>query len=125
MKPILFSIGSFHIYTYGLMVALGVVLCLFLMVRRARLDHFPKVDDVYDLIFVVVVQAHVLVLFVVVVRAQAPLGCPGRSPRSAPIPTPSPSGLATPRASDTKASSIPQAAWPREQPQAQRREENL
>jgi len=52
MKPILLSLGHFHLYSYGLMVAAGVLIALLLMLRRARQDGFPSVNDVYDLVFV-------------------------------------------------------------------------
>ena len=35
MKPILLSFGALHLYSYGLCIALGVLLSLFLMKRRA------------------------------------------------------------------------------------------
>ena len=52
MKPILLSFGHFHLYSYGLMVATGVLIALLLMLRRARQDGFPTTNDVYDLVFV-------------------------------------------------------------------------
>jgi len=52
MKPILLSFGHFHLYSYGFMVAVGVLIALLLMLRRARHDGFPVVNDVYDLVFV-------------------------------------------------------------------------
>jgi len=52
MKPILLSFGHFHLYSYGLMVASGVLIALLLMLRRARQDGFPTTNDVYDLVFV-------------------------------------------------------------------------
>jgi phosphatidylglycerol:prolipoprotein diacylglycerol transferase len=55
MKPILFSLGPFHLYSFGLMVALGVLLSLYGMLRRAKHDGFPPdPNDVYDLVFVTV-----------------------------------------------------------------------
>lgn len=51
MKPILFSFGSFHLYSFGLMVALGVTLSLFLMQRQIRFG-FPSREEAYDLVFV-------------------------------------------------------------------------
>jgi phosphatidylglycerol:prolipoprotein diacylglycerol transferase len=55
MRPILFSFGSIHIYTYGLSVALGVLLSVFLMQRQSRRTGFPKPDEVFDMAFVVLV----------------------------------------------------------------------
>ena len=52
MHPILFSIGSLHLYSFGVMVALGTFVSLFLMSRRARRDGFPEPNDVLDLVFV-------------------------------------------------------------------------
>ncbi len=54
MKPILFSLGPFHLYSFGVTVAAGVLLSLLLMTRRAQRDGFPRPDDVFDLVFVVV-----------------------------------------------------------------------
>lgn len=52
MKPILFSYGSFHIYSFGLMVALGVMLSVFLMERRSARFGFPGREMVLDFVFV-------------------------------------------------------------------------
>lgn len=54
MKPILLSFGSFHIYSFGLMVALGVLTALFLMERLAAKNGFPPAKKVADLLFVTV-----------------------------------------------------------------------
>lgn len=54
MKPILFSFGNFHLYSFGAMVFIGLVLSLYLMERRAKLSGFPAGDMVFDLVFVVV-----------------------------------------------------------------------
>ncbi len=35
MRVVLFSIGKFHVYTYGLMIAVGVILAIFMAVSRA------------------------------------------------------------------------------------------
>lgn len=55
MKPILFSFGSIHLYSYGLCIALGVLLSLSLMKRRALEERFPKLDEVFDVAFAVLV----------------------------------------------------------------------
>ena len=52
--PVLFSLGSLHIYSFGAMVALGVFLSLQLMTRRAARDGFPQVTEVADLLFITV-----------------------------------------------------------------------
>ncbi len=55
MQPVLFSLGPFHLYSFGLMVALGVFISIFFMVRIARRDKFPPhPNDVYDLVFLTV-----------------------------------------------------------------------
>jgi phosphatidylglycerol:prolipoprotein diacylglycerol transferase len=57
MIPILFSYGPIKIYSFGFMVAAGVLLALFLMLRAARRDGFPAGDqDVMDLVFVTVIS---------------------------------------------------------------------
>ena len=55
MKPIFFSFGAFHLYSYGLSIALGVLLCLFLMKRRAEKEGFPGGDQVFDVAFAILV----------------------------------------------------------------------
>ena len=55
MKPILFSFGALHLYSYGLSIAVGVLLSIFLMKRRALKEGFPKPDDVLDIAFAVLV----------------------------------------------------------------------
>ncbi len=51
MRPILFSIGPFHLYSFGVMVALGVLCSLALMRMRLQKDPFCTSDDVLDFIF--------------------------------------------------------------------------
>lgn len=55
MKSILFSIGPVHVFSFGAMIALGVIAFLYFGVRRAKQDGFPKVNDVYDLAFMVLI----------------------------------------------------------------------
>jgi len=55
MKPVLFSFGTIHLYSYGLSIAIGVLLSLFLMKRRAVKEGFPGPDEVFDMAFVVLV----------------------------------------------------------------------
>lgn len=55
MKPILFSFGDIHLYSYGLSIVIGVLLSVFLMRRRALKEGFPKPDDVSDMAFTVLV----------------------------------------------------------------------
>ncbi|MEI7751350.1 MAG: prolipoprotein diacylglyceryl transferase [Candidatus Omnitrophota bacterium] len=55
MKPILFSFGAIHLYSYGLCIAIGVLLSIFLMKRRALKEGFPGPDDVLDMAFAVLV----------------------------------------------------------------------
>ena len=55
MKPVLFSWGPLHLYSYGLCIALGVLLSIFLMKRRAAKEGFPGTEEVLDLSFVILV----------------------------------------------------------------------
>ncbi len=55
MMPILASFGSFHIFSYGFSIALGVLTALFLMRQQARRDGFPAPDQIYDIVFFVMV----------------------------------------------------------------------
>jgi len=59
MKPTLLSLGSFHLYSFGVMVAAGVLLATWLLCRRARSSDFINSEQVVDLIFVIVVAGFV------------------------------------------------------------------
>jgi len=52
MEPILFEFGIIKIYSFGVMVALGILFSLVLMLRRARRERFPNTNDVWDMVFV-------------------------------------------------------------------------
>jgi len=54
MWPEICSIGPLTIHSYGLLIALGVFLSIYLMVKAARRYGFPPADKVFDLVFVVV-----------------------------------------------------------------------
>lgn len=54
MKPVLFHIGSLPLYSFGVMVALGVIFSLVLMKRRAAQTGFPPGDGALDMVFVIV-----------------------------------------------------------------------
>ncbi|MBI3306901.1 MAG: prolipoprotein diacylglyceryl transferase [Candidatus Omnitrophica bacterium] len=54
MRPILFSLGPFHLYSFGLMVLIGLLISLRAMTARAAHDGFPKKEDAADLIFIIV-----------------------------------------------------------------------
>ncbi len=53
MRPILFYLGSFPIYSFGVLVALGTVVSLRLMEKRVRADGFPTPPQAQDLLLVV------------------------------------------------------------------------
>ncbi|MFH0985750.1 MAG: prolipoprotein diacylglyceryl transferase [Candidatus Omnitrophota bacterium] len=59
MIPVLFSFGALHLYSYGLCIALGVLLSLFLMKRRAMNEGFPGPEEVFDMAFVVLLWGFV------------------------------------------------------------------
>ncbi len=50
MHPVICSIGPLQIYSYGLMLAVAIVVCSLLLSRDARVYHIPA-DTVYDLVF--------------------------------------------------------------------------
>ncbi len=50
MHPILFKIGPVTIYSYGVMIALSVVICAWLLSRDAKIYKIPS-DIIYDLTF--------------------------------------------------------------------------
>ena len=50
MHPILFSIGPITIYSYGLMLALAVLVCTYLLSRDAVSYNIPS-ETAYDLVF--------------------------------------------------------------------------
>ncbi|MFO7913612.1 MAG: prolipoprotein diacylglyceryl transferase [Desulfotignum sp.] len=54
MHPILFTFGSFSLYTYGLFLALGFMAAVWFSKRNARFYDI-KPDDISDLFFVVLV----------------------------------------------------------------------
>lgn len=55
MKPILFHLGPFPVFTFGAMIALGVFISLFLLTRKSRRTGFPATPEMAaDLIFVTV-----------------------------------------------------------------------
>lgn len=56
MFPIIFSFGSLHVYSFGAMVATGVILAIFLMKRRAQQNQLLLPQDIYDTVFVVLVS---------------------------------------------------------------------
>lgn len=51
MHPVLFQWGSIQIYSFGLLVALGVLCALFMMGREADRCGFPTRDQAFDLVF--------------------------------------------------------------------------
>lgn len=51
MIPVIASFGPFHLYSYGLCLAIGILLSLQLMRRKAAQEGFPKPDDCSDMIF--------------------------------------------------------------------------
>lgn len=51
MKPILFYLGPLPLYSFGLMVAIGVMLSLWLMNRTARRTGFPEGEGSFDMVF--------------------------------------------------------------------------
>jgi len=55
MFPIICQIGPATIYSYGLMLALGVLLCSFLLTRDAKAFNINR-DSLFDLIFWVVIS---------------------------------------------------------------------
>ncbi|MBI3737251.1 prolipoprotein diacylglyceryl transferase [Candidatus Sumerlaeota bacterium] len=67
MYPILFHIGGFIVPTYGLMIMIGAILCVWVALRRA-----PQVgvsqDAIYDLAFVALISGFVgaRLLFIIV-----------------------------------------------------------
>ncbi|HOY10832.1 MAG TPA: hypothetical protein PLB05_12275 [Candidatus Omnitrophota bacterium] len=50
MLPIICAFGPFHIYSYGLMLAIAVIVCSFLLKRDAVVYNIPA-DVIYDLVF--------------------------------------------------------------------------
>lgn len=52
MKPILFSLGPFHLFSYGLMIALGVIASLYLMQKENRVRPIGSKETVADLVFI-------------------------------------------------------------------------
>ena len=51
VDPVAFSIGSFNVYWYGLLIGAAMLLCGFLGVRHAKANNFSE-DLVYDVLLV-------------------------------------------------------------------------
>jgi phosphatidylglycerol:prolipoprotein diacylglycerol transferase len=68
MKPILFSWGPFHFFSYGAMIAVGVLVALTLMQRQARHDGFPTGQGVYDYVFCVLFSGFLGARFLYVIQ---------------------------------------------------------
>ena len=51
VDPVAFSIGSFEVYWYGLLIGLGMLLCGVLAVKQAKANMFSE-DLVYDVLLV-------------------------------------------------------------------------
>ncbi len=51
VDPVAFSIGSFHVYWYGLLIGAAMLLCGFLAVKHAKANKFSE-DLVYDVLLV-------------------------------------------------------------------------
>ncbi|MSR77257.1 MAG: prolipoprotein diacylglyceryl transferase [Candidatus Omnitrophica bacterium] len=56
MKSILLSLGPFHLYSYGLMMVLGVMLSLFWMKKQIERDKFCNKNTLYDMVFFCVIS---------------------------------------------------------------------
>lgn len=59
MKPILFHAGPFPIYAFGVLVAAGILLSLYLMSKAAKRTGFPPAELAMDMVFVIVVSGFV------------------------------------------------------------------
>ncbi len=59
MFPEIVSFGPFTIHSYGLVIAIGVFFCLYLMKRAAKKYGFPPIEKVFDIVFVVVFSGFV------------------------------------------------------------------
>jgi len=57
--PEICRIGPFTLHSYGVLIALGVVLSLFWMTRMAQQTGFPPAEKVFDLVFVTVLAGFV------------------------------------------------------------------
>lgn len=55
MKPILLTCGPFHLYSYGLCIAVGVLLALFLMKRQSLKEGFLETETLFDIVSVVLI----------------------------------------------------------------------
>ncbi len=53
MHPILFNIGPVTVFSYGVMIALAVIVCAFLLSRDAKVYNIPA-ETIHDLMFMVV-----------------------------------------------------------------------
>ena len=56
MKPILFHIGNYSVYSYGFMLGLAFVVCLFIGKLRFKEQKFSD-DLVYDLLLIILLAS--------------------------------------------------------------------
>lgn len=56
MRPIFFHLGPLPVYSFGFMVAAGLLLSMRLMTLRARRDGFPAPEQAADMVFTVVLS---------------------------------------------------------------------
>lgn len=59
MFPEIVSLGPFTLHSYGLVIAIGVFLCLYVMKRAAKRYGFPPAEKIFDIVFVVVLSGFV------------------------------------------------------------------
>ena len=55
MNPVLLTFGPFHLYSYGLSIAIGVLLSLYLMKRRSLKEKFLDAEIVFDMVSTVLI----------------------------------------------------------------------
>lgn len=55
MRLVLFQIGDFKVYSYGLMIAIGIIVASTLFIRRAKVDGYDE-DKLLNLIIVTVIS---------------------------------------------------------------------
>lgn len=68
MWPVIFQWGSVQVYSFGLMVAAGVLVAIFLMGREAEKTRFPTRDQIFDLVFFTVLSGFAGARFLYVIE---------------------------------------------------------
>lgn len=55
MKPVLFELGKFHVYGYGLMIMIGILVAAYIFTKNSKTKGYDE-DSVFNLILITVIM---------------------------------------------------------------------